>query len=173
MLLIEYRTFRSDLCNLAGTFIMKPFHLIIFLSLLLPSCGETESGTPNVSTQDTISGTPHDHHEEDALALNQGEKWVVDSLMLIHLRNMEKELSAFSPAGLSDYTGLAARLQSHTDLLTSNCTMEGPAHDELHKWLLPYMELVEKLGTAADQKEAETTVKEIQASFKIFNQYFH
>jgi hypothetical protein len=46
--------------------------------------------------------------------------------------------------------------------------MKGQAHDELHKWLLPYIEL-------ADDFSKDRSVEqfaEIQHSFTTFNQYF-
>ena len=40
--------------------------------------------------------------------------------------------------------------------------MKGKAHDELHKWLLPYIDLVKELSEAKDETEAEKN------NFKIF-----
>ena len=50
--------------------------------------------------------------------------------------------------------------------------MQGKSHDELHKWLHPYMELIKDLGNAKSDEEADQIVTTIQASFVIFNQYF-
>lgn len=44
--------------------------------------------------------------------------------------------------------------------------------DELHKWLLPYIDLVKKLSEAKDETEASEQFKNIQTSFTTFNQYF-
>jgi hypothetical protein len=50
--------------------------------------------------------------------------------------------------------------------------MEGKAHDELHKWLLPYIDLVDKLNKSKNNDEALHTFEEIKASYKLFNIYF-
>jgi hypothetical protein len=71
-----------------------------------------------------------------------------------------------------NYKSLSEKLQSNIDLLTSNCTMKGKAHDELHKWLLPYIDLVKELSEAKDPTEAEKQFQNIQTSFNTFNQYF-
>ena len=71
-----------------------------------------------------------------------------------------------------DYKSLSEKLQSNIDLLTSNCTMKGKAHDELHKWLLPYIDLVKELSEAKDETEASKHFENIQISFTTFNQYF-
>jgi hypothetical protein len=50
--------------------------------------------------------------------------------------------------------------------------MKGKAHDELHKWLLPCIDLVKELSEAKDETEASKHFKTIQISFTTFNQYF-
>jgi len=95
--------------------------------------------------------------------------------MMAHIRNMESDINRFSEtkhAGLKDFTQLGASLQKNIDLLTSNCTMEGKAHDELHKWLLPYIDMVDKLNKSKNNDEALNTLEEIKVSYKSFNIYF-
>ena len=46
--------------------------------------------------------------------------------------------------------------------------MKVQAHDELHKWLVPYMELVDNL----EKEASEAQFKAIQNSYTTFNQYF-
>ena len=58
--------------------------------------------------------------------------------------------------------------KENLDLLTSNCTMKGQAHDELHKWLLPYLDLV----TDFSKDKSAEQFAEIQNAFTTFNQYF-
>jgi len=50
--------------------------------------------------------------------------------------------------------------------------MEGQAHDELHKWLLPFIELSEEFDVATELEEQEQIYREFKASFKIYNTYF-
>jgi len=57
-------------------------------------------------------------------------------------------------------------------LLTPNCTMTGKSHDELHKWLLPYIDLVKGLSEAKDETEAARQLENIQISLNTYNQYF-
>ena len=92
--------------------------------------------------------------------------------MMVHIRTMEQDFSAYETAHNKDFKELAKSLQANIDLLTSNCTMKGKAHDELHKWLLPYIETVEELSEAKSEKDAAKFLQEIKSSFKTFNQYF-
>ena len=136
------------------------------IAVLAFSCnsGTKEKEKNNEST--TVAAHHHDEHE--AIVLNNGEKWKVDDNMMAHIRNMEKDMIAFADNSDKNYTELVSKLKTNLDLLTSNCTMKGQAHDELHKWLVPYIELVDAL----EKEQSETQFIAIQDSFQTFNQYF-
>lgn len=145
---------------------------LISLSLLLMSCGDNPE---DATIQHKETAKDEDHQHVDAslgIELNQGEKWKVDDHMMEHIRNMEQDIEAFNQGTQKDYNQLALALQSNIDQLTSNCTMTGKAHDELHKWLLPYIDTVTALAEAQNEKEAIQQFKHIQTSFITFNQYF-
>jgi len=141
-------------------------------SLLLSSCGNSTNEKSNNQTEVAEHNEHHHDDESEAIELNNGEKWKVDANMLTHIRNMENDVISFANVEQKDYKSLSEKLQSNVDLLTSNCTMKGKAHDELHKWLLPYIDLVKELSEAKDETEAEKQFQSIQTSFTTFNQYF-
>ena len=85
---------------------------------------------------------------------------------------MEKEVQNFNTTDPKNYNLLGEKLQNNIDLLTSNCTMEGKAHDELHKWLLPYIDMVAELVETKDESTAMKQFENIKNSFETFNQYF-
>lgn len=150
----------------------KKIILIPAIALFLFSCDNAS----NEKSEDLSEIETHDEHhhddESEAIELNNGEKWKVDANMITHIRNMENDINHFANVEQKDFKSLAEKLQANIDLLTSNCTMTGQAHDELHKWLLPYMDLVDELSVAEDKIEAEKQFQEIQSSFKTFNHYF-
>ena len=128
--------------------------------------------TKQIEATDEIT---HQHKETDSIEFNNGAKWKVVPEMMAHIRNMESDINGFSETKhteLKDFTQLGSSLQKNIDLLTSNCTMEGKAHDELHKWLLPYIDMVDKLNKSKNNDEALHTFEEIKASYKLFNIYF-
>jgi hypothetical protein len=146
--------------------------LIPVIGLFLFSCGNTSNEKSKEQTE-TVTHEKHQHDEEsEIIELNNGEKWKVDANMITHIRNMENDLISFAKVEQKDYKSLSEKLQSNIDLLTSNCTMKGKAHDELHKWLLPYIDLVKELSEANNETEAEKQFENIQNSFTTFNQYF-
>ena len=93
--------------------------------------------------------------------------------MLVHIRIMETEVNLFKKSETKDYKLLAKKLQENIESLTSNCTMTGKAHDELHKGLLPYIDLVTDLSDASDKALEMKNYENIEASFKTFNQFFN
>jgi len=117
----------------------------------------------------------HQHTDSDSIQLNDGAKWKVVPEMMGYIRNMESDINHFAEnkhTELKEFLQLGASLQKNVDLLTSSCTMEGKAHDELHKWLLPYIDMVDKLNAAKKIDEAFSTFEEIRTSYIVFNRYF-
>ena len=146
--------------------------LISVISLFLFSCGNTSNEKSKEQTE-TVTHEEHQHNAEiQIIELNNGEKWKVDANMITHIRNMENDINSFANVKQKDFNSIAEKLQSNIDLLTSNCTMKGKAHDELHKWLLPYIDLAKELSEAKDETEASKRFENIQTSFTTFNQYF-
>jgi hypothetical protein len=135
---------------------MNKIVTFLIMGLLLISC--KNNGSSN--------------EQNEKLQLNNGQKWKVDEKMLVFIRNMESDILDFSNTDQKDFNILTEKLQSNIDLLTSNCTMKGDAHDALHKWLLPYIEIVNTLSETKNATEASTQFENIQTSFSTFNQYF-
>jgi hypothetical protein len=152
---------------------IKQVILIVAISFISISCGN--SSIENSTKQlETIAQEEHQHSDKtETINLINGAKWKVDAEMLIHIRSMENDVSDFNVEVSKNYDSISEKLLANIDLLTSNCTMQGQAHDELHKWLLPYIDLVKELSKAKDQNQAAIQFAEIQSSFKTFNKYFN
>ena len=105
---------------------------------------------------------PQDAHQQEesqtesgdhALYLNEGKRWLVDSGMMVYLRTMESAVLNSNVQDMAAYEVLSETLQRESDLLTSNCTMKGEAHDVLHLWLVPYLDLVQAFADAETVEE--------------------
>jgi hypothetical protein len=145
------------------------YFIFTLSALALASCDQpVKKQTLNSS----VTQEPHDHTHQP-IELNNGQKWKVVPEMLTYIRNMEKDVNSFVSTGkMTNYISLGRSLKQNIDGLTSSCTMEGQAHDELHKWLLPYIEMVDQLVNAGNQQLAEEEYIRIKSSFKEFNIYF-
>lgn len=144
---------------------MLKFKIVLFaFGLVLFSCN-TKSKEEKTNEMNTVE---HQHSENEAIQLNDGEKWEVDDNMMRHIRNMEKDVVNSDKENSANYSLLAEKLKANIELLTSNCTMKGKAHDELHKWLVPFIELVD----AFSKDKSANQYTEMKHSFLTFNQYF-
>lgn len=149
------------------------FLLTSLLSLALWGCNNSSNQTNSLPASNSMEQTQHQTNQNEYnIELENGKKWKVVDEMLTIIRNMENDVNAHAQTPDRDLKQLATKLQTNIDLLTSNCTMEGKAHDELHKWLLPYIDLVDVLAKSTNNNEAEKNFNAIKQSFVTFNQYF-
>jgi hypothetical protein len=51
--------------------------------------------------------------------------------------------------------------------------MKGESHDQLHKWLLPHMDLLKALKEAKNENDIAQQIVNLDASFEIYHQYFN
>jgi hypothetical protein len=145
---------------------MNPIKIITTATLvvLLSSCN-TKSKEDKPAT---VQVEEHQNSKTKAIELNNSAKWKVDAAMMINIRAMENDVAYFEKTNNNDYQSLASKLKKSIDLLTSNCTMKGQAHDELHKWLLPFIDLVD----AFSKDKSNQQFTQIQESLITFNHYF-
>lgn len=147
---------------------MKTFCIILIVSLFAGACNNASN--QNAEVKDSAARQEdHSHESDEAIQLNSGKKWKVDDAMLVHIRNIERIVT--DTAGPVNYVEAGDSIATHLELLTSSCTMTGQAHDELHKWLLPFLDLSEQLSEQ-DGREAAATLNEMKTAFSVFNTYF-
>ncbi len=140
-------------------------YMRVAVLILMPIVGFTSC--EGESRPEEVSVYEHSHSE--SITLNDGVKWKVVPDMMQHIKSMNDSVLGFDS---ENYDALGLSLKEDLDLLTSNCTMTGAAHDELHKWLLPYIELVDELNEAEADKLKKESFNKIEASFKTFNTFF-
>lgn len=145
---------------------------------MIYGCVGKETTKETVNIPDSVKSdkiAEHEHREGQNIEYNNGAKWKVVPDMMQYIRTMEKDVNKFIETEkneLKGYVQLSTTLQKNIDNLTANCTMQGKAHDELHKWLVPYIDMVDRLGHATTKDEAGEIIEEIKESFKIMNEYF-
>jgi hypothetical protein len=85
---------------------------------------------------------------------------------------MERDINSFDPKSENDYKVLAKNIDKNIDLLVSSCTMKGQSHDELHKWLVPFIDLSKEFSESKTEQEFAANLEKIKVSFVTFNTYF-
>ena len=149
---------------------MKQIFLVAISSVVLMSCKN------EVKTTDSEKKTEIEHVQDtssETIALNNGEKWKVNEEMKPFIVKSEAVLEAYVKNNGTDYKKLAQDIKDQNSLLIKSCTMEGPSHDELHKWLAPHLALVDELEKETDAAKAAETVTALQKSYVLYHQYFN
>jgi hypothetical protein len=151
---------------------MITFKQVTFITILFFfSCTSKEEKTKNLE-QDLEHNEQTSHAEDSSIELNNGNKWLINAEMKLPLVLLEKDLANFKGEKLAEYLILADAIQKNLNLLVSSCTMDGKAHDELHKWLIPLILVVKDFKESKNLDDAKLKLDEINKSLKLFNTYF-
>jgi len=102
----------------------------------------------------------------DEIASDNGKKWLVNPEMALHFEAMEAEITNFKSG--EDIAMLQSRIKNNIAEVTATCTMKGQSHDELHKWLVPFIETV----NAMQDQDPQATIKNLSEQFKNYHLYF-
>lgn len=140
--------------------------IVSLLALLALGCGHSEKDHHH-------DGDAHHHHHANTvgdLQLNNGHKWEADAHTNSVVEEMKTSVSGFGNS--DDYDVLADTLTNQLNRLIAGCTMEGPAHDELHKWLVPLIENIKGLSASESTVHASDVVHEIDGVLDIYDDYF-
>lgn len=110
--------------------------------------------------------------ESAGIEMNGTKRWTVVPAMMTHFQAMESALGNPVPTDLKGHRQLATKLQASLDALVANCTMSGQAHDELHKWLVPFMTSVKAYAGTADLATLKKEHASLKQTFVTFHRYF-
>lgn len=103
---------------------------------------------------------------EDLVELNNGERWKANAETTMGIENMISRMQSFSEKENSlGYHHLKDSLESDFTEIFQKCTMKGEAHNQLHNYLKPMIDLFEGL----DSEELEHNKK----SFFTLNEHLH
>jgi hypothetical protein len=141
--------------------------LIVALAVGLSACqraSQQEDARPD-NNASVVSAKPAKQSGKPA-------KWVVPEPMMQHIRNLEQDVRVLESSAEKDHAALAVKIGGHTKQLISSCTMDGKAHDALHDWLMPFLQLNKDYAAAPDTEAQAARFKEIQDSLAVFHEKF-
>lgn len=151
---------------------MKYVFLVLLSTGMLLACQSANDTKENVPADSvTTAHEPHAEHAE-GLALNNGAKWQADSTTRVNVTLLQKTITDARTAKTANYLQTAAALQEGLNKMVKECTMQGPDHDALHKWLEPLMEKVKTLKQADTAEKASAILADIEKHLDLFTQYF-
>ncbi len=152
---------------------MMKYVLLVLLSTgMLLACQSANDKKENAPADSATA--VHDQHAEhlEGLALNNGAKWQADSITRVNVILLQKTIADAKTANTANYLQTAAALQEGLNKMVKECTMQGPDHDALHKWLEPLMEKVKTLKQADTAEKASAILADIEKHLDLFTLYF-
>jgi hypothetical protein len=135
----------------------KIFTIILPILLLVASCGESKKEAE------------HDDHGANPVELNAGAKWKANPETVDGIKNMQAICTA-NATQITDAAAVSAALMDEFNMIFQKCTMTGPAHDQLHNYLLPLKAHVEELGACTS--DCTKHLNHISAFLGDFDKYF-
>jgi len=141
--------------------------LIVTLAIGLSAC-QRSSRQKNVNSINNAAG----NSTTTATESGKPAKWTMPEAMMRHMRELEQNVRAVESSAEKDHTALATKIDERTTQLISSCTMDGKAHDALHDWLMPFLQLNKDYAAAPDADTKAAKFKEIQDSLVAFHERF-
>jgi len=157
---------------------MKKIIIIPLLSILIVSAGcggnDKQNAQPGNAAMDTLQQKHEsENNGEEAetvgkLILNNGAKWQANTATTEGIQKMLSMVNKYLNNGNTDSKKLSESLEQEFTIILQKCTMTGVAHEQLHNFLLPFKEKIEKLK---ETKNIEA-IKEIRSYLNNYYNYF-
>ena len=146
------------------------FALLTWILLSSAGCGHGHEDHGHAEHTPTAQ---EDHGSGAQLTLNGGEKWQVDE----HTRESATKIAELVEGvqtlhSTSDAQALGKALDEELDTLVRRCTMTGPAHDQLHVFLVALFPKVETLKAESDLETLQLAKAEIGELLEAFASHF-
>jgi len=136
-------------------------HIVILLFYF--GCDEKQQNTKKSEPEKTTI----------KLVLNDGKKWQMDE----HTRNAIKNLDSLlishsSIKSIDEHQQLSEKLDEELIFLIRGCTMEGPAHDQLHVFLGFFYPKVQSLKKETIIESSKNVFKELEILVIEYHKHF-
>ena len=144
------------------------FILFGFGILLLSSCGNQSTET----TQQEEQETTHEEKQEStpALHLNNGEKWTVNAETHIGMNHLQGIVDSLPDS--IDFPAIAAKMETETQYIISNCDMTGEDHNQLHLVLHPILDGIRNMKEGANGEEGQKGLNTVQKNLEDYFTHF-
>jgi hypothetical protein len=148
----------------------KPFAVVLLSTVLLCACS-TPSGE---GTAEALVEHSEKEATTEGLKLDNGQRWKVSPHMVEPIQRMQVRIAEAQaiPLEQRDPKALADSLFVDIDQLVVACDMQGKAHDVLHEWLMPHIQLVQDLERTTDQGAADSLLEALANSSAVYDSFF-
>lgn len=152
---------------------MKQALIAISISALLLGFGCTQKEKQSDRhTHDEQAKVEHaeEHAEPEftPVQLDNGKKWVANAETTEGIKNMLALLEAQLAKPATDIKSLSEGMMVELTGIFKKCTMKGESHNQLHNFLLPMKEKIEKMEEHGEKQDLE----DIKSYLNTYKNYF-
>jgi hypothetical protein len=146
--------------------------LMAVLLSVIGGCQKPPEPNP-VPTGTAAASDSHSQAEEAAdnwtqtIKLDEGKKWKANPETTAGIQEMSNLVDTTKDPKIL-HTDLTAVLNE----LIQKCNMTGPAHDNLHVYLMPLMDKLEQLAKAESPEAANRVMDELKNHLAAYKNYF-
>ena len=117
--------------------------------------------------------TDKHHGKAEAVQLDKGKRWIANPETTSGIADMQAILAKYEgkTADASSRKALRAELENAFQGIFKQCTMKGPAHDQLHNYLLPMKALFEKIENET-VGESEAAIGQLKQHLVDYHTFF-
>lgn len=117
--------------------------------------------------------TGNHHREAGTVQLDHGKRWVANPETTNGVAEMQAILLKYEgkTADVANRKYLRDELELTFQDIFKQCSMTGPAHDQLHNYLLPMKAMFEKIEDG-NSMEAEAAIKQLKMHLDEYHTYF-
>ena len=148
--------------------------ILVASATVFYSCDDQEKeAKPEEVKTEKVEKAEKPHHEADGvLSLNEGKKWMANPETTTGVNNIIVLMDGFSePESVEGYKALTKSIKSEFSNIFKLCTMTGPAHDQLHNFLIPIKDSFKGLSSD-DLETCKTTYGELRSHMDEYDKFF-
>lgn len=109
---------------------------------------------------------------KNELVLDNGKRWLANPETTEGIRNMTKLMQTHNSSETVDsYKTLATALDLEFNTIFKKCTMKGEAHNQLHNYHMPMIDMVKKLS-GDDVELSQTVFDSMKKHLRVYENYF-
>jgi len=150
---------------------MKKILLYIIVLFILISCKNTSEEKKETKVETETEEIIHSS-ETDEVVLDNGKLWEANEDTTIGIQKMQSRLNSFTETeNVETYQTLKERLETDFTELFQKCTMKGEAHNQLHNYLLPMIDLFEGIGSS-EIATCKKSFKDLNSHLERYTSFF-
>ena len=145
--------------------------LLLLIALSIVSCKNSSEKKEEIKEEPKIEETVHTS-EGDEVDLDNGKLWVANKDTTIGIDKMKSRLNSFTDSeNVAAYQILKEGLETDFTELFQKCTMKGEAHNQLHNYLLPMIDIFDGIGSS-DLATCKKNFQDLKNHLKSYTSFF-